>query len=425
MKEVKVGIIGWGTVGNGVVKLITEKKEEIERKSGVRIILKKVCDIDLERERDVKLPPPLLTTDAQEVINDPEIDVVVELIGGIHPAREYILKALEKKKKVVTANKALLAEEGKEIFEKARETGKGIYFEASVMAGVPILKSLKEGLVANDIDEILGIINGTTNYILSSMEKGKTYTEALKEAQKKGFAESDPTLDVEGWDSAHKLCILTYLSFGVWPPLDKLLVEGITGITPLDLEYAKQLGYSIKLLAVGKKEKGNLQLRVSPTLIPLTHPLASVRDEYNALFVKGDAVGGVTFQGKGAGSLPTASGVLSDIIDTVKNAQPWLPEEKQIPLLNPDDMVLSYYLRFTVVDKPGVLSSIAGILGKRRISIESVVQKGRRVKGTVPVIMMTHEAREGDVREALKEIDSLPVVKKKTLLIRVEKYTNL
>ena len=422
MKEIRIGILGWGVVGDGVIKLLQERGEEITRRTGVRVVIKKVCDIDLERPREVKLPSSLLTTQAEEVIEDENIDVVVELIGGIHPAREYIISSLEKGKDVVTANKALLAAEGKEILEKARERGRRVYFEASVMSGVPLLRSLREGMVACKVEEVLGIINGTTNFILTRMEEGKSFQEALRTAQEKGFAESDPSLDVEGWDTAHKLSILSYLCFGTWPPSeDAFLVEGISRIGKEDIEYAKELGYRVKLLAVGKLREERLELRVSPTLLPEDHPLAGVREEFNAVYLKTDTLGEVTFQGKGAGSLPTANGVISDIVEAAGEDSPLLPPSHPLPLIKREEVVLPYYLRFRLEDKPGVLAKIAGILGKRGISISSVVQKGREKKGGVPVIMTTHQAREGDIKKALEEIDSLPVVKDRTCLIRMEK----
>ncbi len=424
LKKVGIGIIGLGTVGEGVWGILNRKKEELLLRSGIEIEIIKVCDINRKKKNSLKIPSQIFTDLWEEVVEDKRIGIIVELIGGLHPAKEIILSAIKKDKYIVTANKALLSEYGNEIWSEGR-----IFFEASVMSGVPVLKSIKEGLIANRIEKILGIINGTANYILTKMEEGKTYETALKEAQRKGFAEADPALDVEGTDSAHKLSVLSYLSFGSWVSPKDILVEGITSLTPEDLRYAKELGYTIKLLAIGKRDNNSIELRVHPTLLPLSHPLSNVKEEFNALLIKGDEVGEITFGGKGAGSYPTASAIVSDIIESAKS---FVKREKfsrsisaspySLKVVSPSELVLPYYLRFNALDEPGVLSSISGILGKKGISIEQVSQKGRKKKGAVPIVMMTHEAKEKSIKEAIKEIDKLPFIKKKTLLLRVENF---
>ncbi|MCD6218919.1 homoserine dehydrogenase [Candidatus Calescamantes bacterium] len=420
MKRIGVGIIGLGTVGRGVWEIIKEKGKELHSRCNVNLEIQKVCDKETGRRESLDIPSSIFTDSWEEVVKDNNVEIVVELIGGIHPAKEIITSSLEKGKYVVTANKALLAECGEELLNK-----RGIFFEASVMGGVPVVKTIKEGLVANRIEKILGIINGTTNYLLTRMEEGNEYREALREAQEKGFAEADPTLDVEGWDSAHKLSILAYLSFGVWVKPENMLVEGISFLTPDDIKYAYQLGYTVKLLAIGKRKGNALEIRVHPTLLPLSHPLSGVKEEFNALFLKGDEVGEITLQGKGAGSHPTASAVVSDLVEAALSnikgdTSSILPPSSSLHLVDSDDFTLRYYIRFTALDKPGVLSRISGILGEKGISISSVVQKGRREGEAVPIIMMTHEAKEKNLKEALEEIDRLPIIRRKTIFIRVE-----
>ncbi len=428
--NVKIGLIGAGTVGCGVIKVLEENKDVIEAKLGFPLSLKWVCDIDLERKRPVNISVYSTTTNYKDVLEDPETDIVVELIGGIQPAKSIILEAIGKKKHVVTANKALLAEEGLEIFELAKEKGVNLGFEASVAGGIPIIKAIKEGLCANKIEKIYGIINGTANYILTKMEKENiTFKEALSLAQKEGYAEADPTLDIEGTDAAHKTAILATLAFGKYFCLKDVFVEGIKEISEKDIAFAKDFGYRVKLLSIIKRQGNNVELRVHPTLIPEDHYLAKVEGAFNAVSVVGNAVGHTMFYGMGAGMLPTASAVISDIMDiardiskgisqrvNVLNRKPWQAIET-VPI---EELTCKYYMRFSAVDRPGVLSKISGILGKYSISIESVIQKGRREKGFVPVVMMTHQAKEKDVRKALKEIDALEIVGAKTVLIRVE-----
>ncbi len=421
---VGIGIIGFGTVGSGVVKLLLKNGTILKERVGKELVLKKVADIDLERDRGIKLPSELLTRNAEHVIEDPEVDIVVELIGGIQPARDYILKALERHKPVVTANKALLAQYGKELFKFAAERGLSIGFEASVGGGIPIVKAIKEALVGNDIKAIFGILNGTSNYILTRMsEEGMSFNEALREAQRMGIAEADPSLDVDGWDAAHKITILASLAFGRWVDFRKVYVEGIRDLTPSDIQFAKEFGYAIKLLAIAKKDPDGIQIRVHPTMVPERHLLAQTRGYFNAIYVVGDAVGPLLFYGQGAGSLPTASAVLSDLADLAKG-NCYLPsfKDEDGSVKEMGELKTVYYLRFSAVDRPGVLSKISGILGENDISIASVIQKGRTRKGAVPIVMITHEAVERNIKRALREIDKLDVIKKPTKLIRAEVF---
>lgn len=430
MREIKVGLIGFGTVGTGVVKLLRENAPLIEGRLGGRIRLHKIVDIDLERDRGVAVPREVLTSDAHEVIKDPEISIMLELMGGVEPARTYILKAMENGKHVVTANKALLALHGEEIFAAAQRHGVRIGFEASVGGGIPIIRSVREGLVANRIISIFGILNGTSNYILTRMtQERKRFRETLKEAQRLGFAEADPTLDVEGIDAAHKLSILAALAFGTKVNFHDIFVEGISRITPLDIQYSLEFGYRVKLLAIGKWDGERVELRVHPTMLPAHHLLSTVEGVFNAIYVSGDAVGPTMFYGQGAGGMPTGSAVVSDLVDLcrdiikdVKEQRPiapfWLSQGRVMKDM--EEVVTPYYLRFTAVDRPGVLSKISGILGNHEISIASVIQKGRRVKGAVPIVMMTHEAKEKNIRQALWKINKLDIIQAKTTLIRVE-----
>lgn len=433
MKEIKVGLIGFGTVGTGVVKILQKNSRLIEKRLGARIRIKRIADIDINRDRGIKLKPGLLTPDAGDIIEDPEIDIVIELIGGIEPAKSIILKAIRRRKHIVTANKALLALHGDEIFNEANRFGVDVNFEASVGGGIPIIRSIKEGLVANRIHSIFGILNGTSNYILSKMtDEGKAFREVLKEAQEKGYAEADPTYDVEGIDAAHKLSILIRLAFGTPINFREIFIRGISEITPLDIQFSREFGYRIKLLAIAKIDRGKLEARVHPTMIPEGHMLSTVDGVFNAIYVRGDAIGPILFYGQGAGQMPTGSAVVSDIVELSRNILvrtsgrrvPLLsyhePSIERIPLKKMQEIVMPFYIRFSAIDKPGVLSKISGILGKHDISIASVIQKGRKVNGAVPIVMMTHEAREENIYRAIKEIDRLGVIMGKTVYIRVE-----
>lgn len=432
MKPVTVGLIGFGTVGEGVVRLLTGRHELLARRLGFPLVLKKVADLDLTRPRGVKLDPSLLTARSQDILDDPDVDIVVELIGGTDAARQLVLAAISRGKHVVTANKALLALHGNEIFAAAAEHGVEVAFEASVCGGIPIILALRQGLAANRIQEMLGILNGTANYILTRMsEQGSSFERALKEAQAQGYAEADPTLDVEGIDAAHKLAILMALAYGTRVDFGAVAVEGIRGLEPLDLQFAREFGYVIKLLAISRNDGTALEARVHPTLVPRDHMLASVSGAMNAVYVTGDAVGPILLSGQGAGMMPTASAVVSDILDLARNLN--LGLRRRVPPLGSDEalktrrpvkpmaeVITNYYFRFAALDRPGVLSQISGVLGKHNISIAAVIQKGREVKGAVPIVMITHEAREANVRQALVEIDALPVVSPPTVMYRIE-----
>jgi homoserine dehydrogenase len=429
MNKINIGIIGFGTVGSGVVKALIEKAPLLKRSIGAEINIKKIADLDITSPRGIKVDKSILTKNVNAVIEDPKIQIVLELIGGIHPAKEYISKAIRQGKHIITANKALLAQEGEEIFNLAEEKGVDVYFEASVCGGIPIIKALREGLIANQIEALFGIINGTSNFILSNMvQRGCEFKEALLEAKRKGFAERNPSLDIEGIDSAHKLAILTFLSFGKFIKLEEIFVEGISHISLADVRYAKELGYVIKLLAIAKREGGELEVRVNPTLIPQEHPLASIGGVINAVYISGDMVGEQLFSGQGAGQMPTASAVLSDLIDLARNIKlgicrrisPIIPTVSIKRLRKIDEIETRYYIRFMAVDRPGVLAKIAGILGKYKISIASVSQKERKRARIVPIVMVTHEAKEKYLRTALSQIDRLPAIKPKSVAIRME-----
>ncbi|HNX81466.1 MAG TPA: homoserine dehydrogenase [Candidatus Omnitrophota bacterium] len=430
MKKVTIGLVGFGNVGAGVIKILRDRKRFLSDKTGTEVVIKKICDKDITSKRNVPVDKALLTNNINEILDDPQIDILVELMGGVHPAKEFITQALLKGKHVVTANKALLAECGKELFALASDRDKSIYFEASVGAGIPILKSLREGLVANKFLDIFGIVNGTSNYVLSQMAKdGCDFSVAVKDAQKKGFAEKDPTLDIEGIDSAHKLVILTYLGFGKLVEMKDLYIEGISRVTLQDVGYAKDLGFEIKLLAIAKNVSGELDLRVHPTLVPKGHMLASVNGVFNAIYVSSDLAGDLMFYGPGAGQLAAASAVVSDIIDLAQNMKAGMfrpklniVEDTAIHKLRKiDERLGRYYVRLIVLDEPGVLAKIASVLAKFGISIASVTQKERIARmGSVPIVMISHEAREKDLRLALDAINKLNAVTQKAVAIRIE-----
>jgi homoserine dehydrogenase len=426
---INIGIIGFGTVGTGTARILLENRELLKDRTGIDINLRRVADLDIRRDRGIKLPKGVLIPDADDLIADPEIDIIVELIGGTTVAGELIRKAIGKGKHVVTANKALLATRGDEIFGAAAKAGVDIGFEASVAGGIPIIKIIREGLVANRIKAVYGIINGTTNYILTKMTEEKVeFADVLKEAQRLGYAESDPTYDIEGIDSAHKLAILASLSYGARFGFKDVYREGISWISPKDIEYAGELGYKLKLLAIAKETDGKVELRVHPTMVPEENLISKVDGVFNAVYVEGDAVGSTLYYGRGAGDMPTGSAVVSDIADIARNiingsagsVQNMTGSRKTNSLLKMDDVVSMYYFRFSAIDKPGVLSKISGILGKYNISIVSVIQKGRQEGKAVPLVVLTHRAREKDVLRAVKEIDRLSIVDGKTVFIRVE-----
>ncbi|MBI5374136.1 MAG: homoserine dehydrogenase [Candidatus Schekmanbacteria bacterium] len=432
MRKIYAGLIGFGTVGKGVVKILKQNHDIIEKKLGAELVLKRIADLDIKSSRGIDIDKSMLTANAKELIEDPEIEIIVELIGGINPAKEFILGALGNGKHVATANKSLLAKHGVEIFGAAVKAGKNIGFEASVGGVIPVIRSLKEGFAADEVQSIYGIINGTSNYILTKMtEEGKDFPSALKEAQDKGFAEADPTLDIGGGDSAHKIAVLGALAFGTNIPLEEIHTEGITDISPLDIKYAYDLGYKVKLLAIAKNIDGEIDIRVNPTMIPFDNPLSNVNNEYNAIYIVGKNSGRTILFGKGAGELPTAVAVVGDMIeiarDILSGAQSRISplsfklnniSRKKIKPV--DEITSRFYFRFSVVDMPGVLSKISGILGDNGISISTVIQKNKATDGKVSVVIMTHDAIEKAVRKSLQEIDRLPIVLDSTVSIRVE-----
>jgi homoserine dehydrogenase len=432
MKEIRIGIIGFGTIGAGVAKTLIQNMGLLEERLGFPLTLKKIADIDIARERGISLPEAILTTDANEVINDPEIDIVVELIGGIEPAKTFITNALKAGKHVVTANKALLASKGKTLFDTAQSCGRDLYFEAAVGGGIPIIKTLREALIANNYIFIHGIMNGTCNYILTEMaEKGVSFNDVLKTAQELGYAEADPTLDIEGHDAAHKLAILCSIAYGTAPDLKGMYVEGISKLDSVDITYAHELGYKVKLLGIAIDRGAKVEARVNPVLIPFSYQLARVDGVFNAFYVKGDIVDTTLFYGRGAGMMPTASAVMSDIADIARNIQsgvagriPHLGYRKDQSLKKSfmpiEEISTNYYLRIKVADKPGMLAKIAGILGDRDISILSVIQKPAYEDKFVQVVMMTHEAREADMMEAIKNLSTIKEVSGKPVVLRVE-----
>ncbi|HSF31264.1 MAG TPA: homoserine dehydrogenase [Candidatus Tectomicrobia bacterium] len=433
MQAVSLGVLGLGTVGSGVVKILRHNREVLERRVGIPLHVKRIAVRDPKAKRATEVEAELLTTDPWAIVRDPEIDVVVELMGGIEPAKSLILEAAAQGKQVVTANKALLAEAWQEVFTAVTRHGVDLGFEASVGGGIPIIRAIREGFVGNRIESIYGIVNGTSNYILTRMtDDGEEFRVVLGEAMGEGYAEPDPTLDIEGIDAAHKITVLATLAFGCRVPFAQVFIEGISGITPMDISYARELGYKVKSLAIAKQQDGDLEVRVHPTLIPQGNLLYGVDGVYNAITVIGDMVGANTFIGRGAGIGPSGSAVVGDIVDIARDLVTggcgrvppagYRPGYEVELRLKPMEEVLSeYYLRFSVVDKPGVLSKISGVLGRHNISIASVIQKGRRIGETVPLVMMTHHACERDMQAALREIDQIASdVTAKTVLIRVE-----
>ena len=432
MKTINVGLLGCGTVGTGVAKLLIDSSQVIGARLGATLNLKGVADIDIETDRGVRFDEGVLTTDANALVNDPEIDIIIEMIGGEGIAKELILKAIDNGKQVITANKALLASEGNALFKAAAEKGVDLAFEAAVGGCMPIIKSIRESLVANRIHSMTGILNGTCNYILTKItDERRPFGDALSEAQGKGYAEADPTLDVDGIDTAHKIAILTALAYGTEINLADVYIEGISKITPLDVEFAAHFGYRIKLLAISKRKGDKIEARVHPTMIPFGNLLSSVNGTVNAIMVSGDAVGDIMLYGRGAGMMPTASAVISDAVDIARNLM--AGTTRRVPALSfqrdhvqnskimpMNEIVTHYYFRFAALDRPGVLSKISGILGSHDISIQSMQQKGRKTDGSVPVVMVSHQAKEADVQAAIAEINDLDVVGEKTVLIRIE-----
>lgn len=432
MQEIKVGLLGFGTIGTGVVKLLAQNGTLIEEKLGARLVLKRIADLDTTRDRGVKLAAGVLTASADEVLTDPEIAIVIELIGGYDLARKFVLKAIEHGKHIVTANKALLAVHGDEIYAAAAKKGVEVLYEAAVGGGIPVLSAIKGNMAGNNFGTVLGILNGTCNYILTKMtQEGADFAAVLKKAQELGYAEADPTFDIEGVDTAHKLCILLSLCFGTRVNFKDIHTEGISSISAMDIDFARDFGYRIKLLAIGKRDGERIEARVHPTMIPDNYPLADVDGAFNAIRLTGDFVGPVMFYGRGAGMEPTASAVIGDVLEIARNLMAGIGRRtaplgyldgsvKQLGIKPIGETTSKFYLRFSVLDKPGVLARIAGALGNHGISIESMIQSARKAGETVPIVLMTHEAREMDVRKALGEIDALEIITEKSKLIRIE-----
>ncbi|MEM8733358.1 MAG: homoserine dehydrogenase [Planctomycetota bacterium] len=431
MEKTKVAIVGLGTVGAGVARLLLDHGDRTARHAGRTLWLEKAVVRDLGKSRDCELPDGVLTTDLDEVLNDPEIKVVAQLVGGIEPAKSIMHRILESGKDVVTANKALLAEHGGELFDKARELGRCIAFEAAVAGGVPIITNVGQCFSANQVISLQGILNGTCNYIVSQMdERGRTYREALADAQRLGFAEADPTMDVDGTDSVQKLAILAHLAFGARVRWSKIPKTGIDTLDPKDLAFARELGYRIKLIAHARLVDEGLELSVAPTLIRIGQPLAEVRANYNAINVVGDAVGDVFFHGQGAGQMPTASAVVADMIDTAVGREPitfktlelWSNRESKVAIRPVDDLPGRYYMRFMVDDQPGVMAKVTSILGEESLSISSIIQHEpdpRDHAQTVQLVIMTHEASEGSAKRAVERIMSLPIICGDSVRMRV------
>lgn len=445
MKEIRIGLLGFGTVGVGVVEGLQRNNDILADRLGVRLVMRKIADLDTKRDRGVRIAPSLLTQDARSVIKDPEIDVVVELIGGTTAAKDLVMLALAAGKPVVTANKALLAEHGEEIFRLAREKNTDIYFGASVGGGIPIIRALREGLIGNRIESISGILNGTCNYILTRMEtEGLQFAEALKYAQGEGYAEADPGLDIDGFDTAHKAVILATLAYGVNVPMRKAHVEGIRNLSKTDIRYALDLGYRIKMLAVVRRcgvpnvesdpgarqggEADEIQVRVHPALVPLDHMLASVSGVFNAVMVRSDMAGDTLYYGRGAGRRPTASTVIADIADVARNLVagsarrvPAVADSaRPVTIKNISEVKTRYYLRLSLLDRPGVLARVSSILGSHGISIASVLQKEGRSGEYVPVVIVTHQSRESEIEEALKKIRATDIVDGEPVRLRIE-----
>ena len=430
MKKVKIALLGLGNVGRGVWKILNANKEEIRKRAGYEVEIAKILVRNKNKARGVEVPDEIVTTDFNDILNDEEIKIVVEVMGGMEPAREYMLKCMDKKKHVVTANKMLIANDGDALFEKADEMGVMFHYEASVAGGIPIIKGIDESLTANKIEKLYGIVNGTTNYILSKMElEGADFNDVLKEAQEKGYAEADPTSDIESYDAQYKLAILAALAFGSKIDVDSIYREGITKVEAVDMKYAKEFNMGIKLLAIAKETNGKVELRVHPTMVPKKHPLSSIYDSFNAVFINGNAVGDIMFYGRGAGDLPTGSAVVSDIVTIVRNGvncespnpvvknNLWKRE-----ILPMDEVESKYYVRATVFDEPGVLGEITAILGKNDISLRSVIQKGDEENGNVTIVLITHKTKEGQFNNAMKEIQNLKSTEKINNIIRIEDF---
>ena len=430
-RAVNIGLIGAGTVGGGVVQALKRNGALMASRLGVRLRVTRVAVRSLRKKRDFKVPQSALTTDWREVVNDPKVDLVVELIGGTTTAKDVVLAALRAGKPVVTANKALLAFHGEKLFAAAEKSGANLYYEASVAGGVPIIKVIREALVGNRVTHLYGILNGTCNFILTKMNEGMEFDAAVKLAQQQGYAEADPTLDVGGHDAAHKVGILASLAHGFWVKPKQVYTEGIEQVAPLDLEFADSLGYAIKLLGIVKTSKpGSVQVSMYPALIPDDHVLANVSDVYNGILVRGDVVGDTLHYGQGAGRDATASAVLSDIGDAVLDLKhrstdrlkAFIPHESNGAVRPIEETISCYYLRLSVLDRPGVLAKVSAVLAKNKIGISSVIQPEGHEGNSVPLILMLHYAKNAAMQKALKEIRKLSAVKPKPVMIRVENF---
>ncbi len=424
-KTITIGLLGMGTVGTSVVKILTDNANDISQKVGIPVNIKKIMVRQLDKNRTIDVNAEFTTT-IDDIINDPDIDIIVEVMGGMNPTKDYIIQALVAGKHVVTANKDIVAKHGQEIFETADKSKVDFLFEASVAGGIPIIRPLKQCLAANQISEVMGIINGTTNYMLTKMaNEGLDFNSVLAEAQAKGYAEADPTADVGGLDAARKIAILASIAFGSRVSIDDVYVEGITTITTEDITYAKELGYVIKLLAIAKDDERGIDVRVHPAFIPAKHPLASVHDVFNAIYIKGDAVGETMFYGRGAGGMPTASAVVSDIIDVARNIThnansrilcTCFSQKSFCPVQNTES---PYYIRLLLADKPGVLAAIAGAFGAQQVSLHSVIQK-RKVNNSSELVLITYQVSDANLRLAINTISGMSVVNKVSSIIRVE-----
>lgn len=423
--SINIGLLGCGTVGSGVVKIIKRNREEIERKAGSRLNIKKVLVRSLDKERPLELEGAELVTEVDKILEDPEIKIVIELIGDVERAREYMEKALRKGKFVVTANKDLMAQHGREIFKLARDMGVNVYYEASVGGGIPLIRPLKHSLAANRIMRIMGIINGTTNYILTQMTlQGRGYQEALEEAQEKGFAEQDPSSDVLGKDAAYKLAILASIAFDSTINMDSIYTEGITEVKIRDIRYAEELGYKLKLLAIGERMEEGLALRVHPTLVPDKHPLAAVNDEFNAVFFEGDAVGEIMLYGRGAGEMPTGSAVVADVIEAARSINHQVEngvmevEFSQKPIMPLSRIHSKFYIRLKAIDEPGVFASLANIFSEEKVSLDMIIQK-RRIEEMAEIVLVTHDIREENFFRSIERIKEIPSIREISQLLRV------
>jgi homoserine dehydrogenase len=426
-KKVKIALLGLGNVGRGVWKILETNKEEVSERSGYDIEVAKILVRDVAKNRGFEVPEELLTSDPEDVFNDDSIRIIVEVMGGVDPAYDYMMRAIKSKKHVVTANKFAIATVGDELIAEARKNGVMLYYEASVAGGIPIINGLNEALTANKIEEIIGIINGTTNYILTKMTyENCSFESALKEAQDMGYAEADPTADVDAFDALYKIRILTSLGFGVNYDVDNIYREGIRNIQSIDIKYAKKFGYVIKLLGIAKENNGGLEIRVHPAMIPERHPLANVNDSFNAIFIKGNAIGDLMMYGRGAGDLPTGSSVVADIISILRKDIENYTSPRAIkvkaPLLlkNMDETETDYYIRLKVKDIPGVLGQVSTILGQHDVSISSMIQKGQGHEW-VSLVFVTHKTLEGKLNTAMEEIKRLAFVEEVSNIIRVEK----